>query len=239
MRTTQKQPHGSVSLSRLDSLPMGSLTSEALLTCSPQTLTATHNVTSSRESADGVTPCALPDGLTIDLFGRPLAHASRSVEQGSRKAQATVATSGLLSIGSSQSETLTHSLVSRLQERLASIGSTVYVQTWKRKRTPLGRLFWEHTASAPHTSDSGYTGLRLPTIVAAESKGTSRKRFLGSPHFRGAKMSEGLRLCEDDPTYLSPWFAALVMGFPMAWQACMDTAMQSFPKSRRNSSKRS
>ena len=35
-----------------------------------------------------------------------------------------------------------------------------------------------------------------------------------SPHFRGAKMSEGLRICEADrSTYLHPSFAELVMGF--------------------------
>lgn len=57
----------------------------------------------------------------------------------------------------------------------------------------------------------------LPTLGKNEPKGSSRKRFRGSPHFRGAKMSEGLRICEADPIYLHPSFAELVMGFPIGW----------------------
>jgi DNA (cytosine-5)-methyltransferase 1 len=57
----------------------------------------------------------------------------------------------------------------------------------------------------------------LPTLGKNETKGSSRKRYLGSPHFRGAKMSEGLRTCEDDPIYLHPSFAEAVMGFPIGW----------------------
>lgn len=59
--------------------------------------------------------------------------------------------------------------------------------------------------------------LFLPTIGKNEPKGASRKRFLGSQHFRGAKMSEGLRTCEEDPTYLHPSFAEAAMGFPIGW----------------------
>ena len=59
--------------------------------------------------------------------------------------------------------------------------------------------------------------LFLPTIGKNEPKGASRKRFLGSAHFRGAKMSEGLRTCETDPTYLHPSFSEAVMGFPIGW----------------------
>lgn len=59
--------------------------------------------------------------------------------------------------------------------------------------------------------------LFLPTISKQEPKGSSRKRYLGSQHFRGAKMSEGLRTCEDDPIYLHPCFAEAVMGFPIGW----------------------
>ena len=59
--------------------------------------------------------------------------------------------------------------------------------------------------------------LFLPTLGKNEPKGASRKRFRGSPHFRGAKMSEGLRICADDPTYLHPCFAEAAMGFPIGW----------------------
>lgn len=59
--------------------------------------------------------------------------------------------------------------------------------------------------------------LFLPMIGKQEPKGASRKRFRGSPHFRGAKMSEGLRICETDPIYLHPSFAEASMGFPIGW----------------------
>jgi len=59
--------------------------------------------------------------------------------------------------------------------------------------------------------------LFLPTIGKNEPKCASRNRFRGSPHFRGAKMCEGLRICEDDPIYLHPSFAEASMGFPIGW----------------------
>lgn len=59
--------------------------------------------------------------------------------------------------------------------------------------------------------------LFLPTLGKSEPKGSSRKRYRGSVHFRGAKMSEGLRICEEEPAYLSPCFAEAAMGFPIGW----------------------
>lgn len=73
--------------------------------------------------------------------------------------------------------------------------------------------------------------LFLPTLGKQEPKGSSKKRFRGSPHFRGAKMSEGLRICADDPIYLHPSFSEAVMGFPIGWTELEPVAMQSSPKS--------
>lgn len=69
--------------------------------------------------------------------------------------------------------------------------------------------------------------LFLPTLGKNEAKGSSRKRYLGSPHFRGAKMSEALRTCEDDPIYLHPSFAEAVMGFPIGWGELKDAGTHS------------
>ena len=69
--------------------------------------------------------------------------------------------------------------------------------------------------------------LFLPTLGKDETKGTSQKGFQGSPHFRGAKMSEGLRTCETDPTYLHPSFAEAVMGFPIGWGVLLDAETRS------------
>jgi hypothetical protein len=74
----------------------------------------------------------------------------------------------------------------------------------------------------------------VPTIGANEGKGSSSKRYVGSPDFRGAKMSEGLRTCLTDPIYTHPNFAEAAMGFPKDW-TLSETA--SSPKSRKSSGK--
>jgi len=74
--------------------------------------------------------------------------------------------------------------------------------------------------------------LFLHTIGKNEPKGASKKRFRGSAHFRGAKISEGLRNCETDPTYLHPSFAEAVMGFPIGWTELLPVETPSSPKSR-------
>lgn len=56
---------------------------------------------------------------------------------------------------------------------------------------------------------------KLPTMTASGHKGTSQKRYKGSKHFHGSKVSEALRICEACPTYLHPSFAELIMGFPI------------------------
>jgi len=57
----------------------------------------------------------------------------------------------------------------------------------------------------------------LPTLVKNEPKGAGKNRFRGSPHYRGAKMAEGLRSGPGDPIYITPRFAEEVMGFPIGW----------------------
>ena len=71
--------------------------------------------------------------------------------------------------------------------------------------------------SPEHTQTTLFHQGYLPTCGANESKGSSRKRFKGSPHFRGAKTSEGLRTSFNDPIYLNPCFGELMMGYPIEW----------------------
>ena len=70
--------------------------------------------------------------------------------------------------------------------------------------------------------------LSIPTIGANEFKGSGKNRFIGSPDFRGAKMSEGLRTCETDPIYLNPSFVELVMMWPVGWTDLKPLAMAKF-----------
>lgn len=71
-------------------------------------------------------------------------------------------------------------------------------------------------------------GFWLPTICKNEGKGAGRKRYLGSRDYRGAKMSEALRTCEEDPIYLNPLFAEAVMRFPVGWSDLRSSVMPKF-----------
>jgi len=87
----------------------------------------------------------------------------------------------------------------------------------------------ENTAKAKFPNlETVLARLMLPTIGANEGKGSSKERFLGSPAFRGAKMSEGLRTCAADPIYLNPSFAELTMMWPLEWTDLKPLAMARF-----------
>ena len=119
----------------------------------PVTLPDLFSATSSLDSAAGATPCALPDGPRIDLFGRAVAPASPSAQPVSGGALQTSVTSGLSGSTSSASADLTLSLVSRLKQRLTTDGSTLFTLTWREKVTPAGRLVYRLAASGRRTSD--------------------------------------------------------------------------------------
>ena len=109
----------------------------------------------------GATRCDGPAGLTADLSGPHPVLASLSARQ--------VKELGLLTSGtSSASAVLASSLVSRLQARTASTGSTLYKLTWKQRATPSGRQISALRASVPRTSDSGCTG--WPTATSADAR---------------------------------------------------------------------
>lgn len=103
------------------------------------TFAPTHSAISSPESASGRMPFAAPDGLTIDLFGRVPARANLSPRQAKELRLMTSGTSGRPGTGSSASAALQSSLVSRLQARTQSLGSTLFRLTWKPWVLPSGR----------------------------------------------------------------------------------------------------
>jgi hypothetical protein len=88
----------------------------------------------------------------------------------------------------------------------------------------------------PATEEKGF--LYLPTIGANEFMGSSKARYRGSPKFRGAKMSEGLRNSENDPIYIHPNFAEVVMGYPIGWSELTHWATAWFQSRRKRHSKR-
>lgn len=88
-------------------------------------------------------------------------------------------------------------------------------------------VFWAAPTWALGINENEY-GFSLPTIGANEYKGSSKVRFRGSPQYRGAKMSEGLRICETDPIYTHPNFAEEAMGWPTMWTASTPLATDKF-----------
>ena len=101
-------------------------------------------------------------------------------------------------------------------------GSQNFSMTWPRSGMMRNGTVFRLPTLAPLTGviESGL----LPTIGKNEGKGASRNRYRGSKHFRGAKMSEGLRTCREDPIYTHPSFAEAAMGFPKGWTDLQDSA---------------
>lgn len=137
----------------------------------PPTLQATPNAISLLVSESGAMRYVNQDGLTVDLFGRVVAHANRSAPQATKKEPPTSATSGLSGSISSASAALQLSLVSKLKQQLDTAGSTLFKLTWKEKTTPAGRSVFLLRASALRTSGSD-SGL-WPTTLASDSRGSA------------------------------------------------------------------
>ncbi len=107
----------------------------------------------------GISPSIMQDGET-GQSGPEAAPALVSRAQGKAEGLMTLVTSGLIGTDSSRSVALQSSLVSKLMTRLDTGGSILFKQTWKRKRTPLGRWYSEHTALGRPTSGRGSTSLQ-------------------------------------------------------------------------------
>jgi hypothetical protein len=132
----------------------------------PTTSEGILNATSSPASASGATHCGSQDGQMIDPFGLDPAPASRSVQPEKEQEPPTSAICGLNGSVSSASAALTLSLVSRLKQRSATAGSTLFELTWKESATPSQRPVSLLRASVRRISDNdcgwGGVGGRLP-----------------------------------------------------------------------------
>ncbi len=132
------------------------------------TSSTTHNATSLQESASGRSPFAAPAGQMIDLFGPVPVLANLSPRQAKELGLMTRVISGHILPGSSASAALEKSLVSRLQARTRSLGSTLYKLTWKPWNMPSGLSRFRLRASVPRTSVTGRTGWPTPTAALAD-----------------------------------------------------------------------
>ncbi len=131
--------------------------SETSRTFGQMNLLDTIKSTPSPESGSGPTPSDAPDGPTIAPSGPHPAPASLSPAQAKEMGLLTSGTYGRISNTSFATERadIYRSLVNRLRLRTASRGSTLYVMTWKHRRTPAGRLISALRASEPPTSAKG------------------------------------------------------------------------------------
>ena len=119
----------------------------------------TPSATSSPGVDSGPSPDGLPGSPTTGPGGAEAVPALHSRRRAKAAGLMTLVTSGLLGSNSSASAALQSSLESRLIRQLDTAGSTLFRQTWKRRRTPLGRRYLEHTVSARRTSGNGCISL--------------------------------------------------------------------------------
>ena len=146
------------------------------------------NATSSPASVVGRSPSDSQTGQTTGRSGLHLSRASLGAAAESGGAPLTKGISGRFSTSASASAALSAFLASKLKERLASVGSMEYKQTWKRKVTPAGRWYWAHTASARRTGDSGYSGPQEPAALATPNAMDSTR---ATPETDADKLARG------------------------------------------------
>src|SRR5690606_14725184 len=174
-------PHGCANSSLTDRSRLEMLMSGRYGTCPQATLWDTDSATSSPASAAGALRSGSPAGPTTDLSGPAPAPASLSARQAAERGWLTSGTYGRPSTGSSSRDSLQSSLASRLMQRFASAGSTLFGMTWQASVTPSGWSICRLRASARRTSGSGCGGWRTPT-AGHKAKGGAQcpeKRLAG------------------------------------------------------------
>jgi len=137
---------------------------------------------SSPESVDGPTPSASPNGPTTGLCGRAHAPANPSLQPEKAQGKRMSAISGRSSLNSSVPAAPLSSWESKLQQRLASLGSTECVLTWKESATPQGRRLFRLVPSMRPIEEI-VCGL-WPTPTTTDAKrgvGTIRPHDTGIP----------------------------------------------------------
>ena len=118
------------------------------------TLWDTPSAISSPALAGGRSPRVSPDGPTGGKYGRDHARASRSRRPEISAAPMTHGTCGPTSFASSVPAGPLSSWESRLRQRLARIGSTECMLTWKASVTPGGRPLSRLVPSTPRTVET-------------------------------------------------------------------------------------
>ena len=149
------------------------------------------------------------DGPTTVQYGQGHARASLSARQAEEAGLLMSGTSGRTGTTSSMSAVLQSSLESRLRQRTASDGSTLYRLTWKHRDTPsLLRICALRASAAPTSgSASGLSGWATPVGQQANGTPEAFLRRKRESMERGSK-SMGITLSDlnmQAQAYLTGW----------------------------------
>lgn len=129
----------------------------------PTTSPDLFSVISSPASGYGVTPCATEGGPMSGPRGQAPALASLSAWQAWVVGWTTSGTYGRTGSTSSNSDALRLSLVNRLKQQFATVGSTLFKLTWKESTTPSQRPVFLLRASARRISGNDCSSWPTPT----------------------------------------------------------------------------
>ena len=201
---------------------------------------ASPNATSSQALADGLMRSASPGGPMTDRSGPAPAPVSRSRSQAKAPVQTIQGTSGPTSTASSPPADPLSSWESKLQQRLASLGSTECSLTWKGSVTPQGRPLFRLVPSMPHIVgiDSGF----WPTPSSRDGKGGYQGGRIRNGRLSNdtldvtvqhtGRVQNGLKGETLNQGGMNPQFVCWLMGFPPEWESYAPTATPSSRKSR-------
>ena len=138
----------------------------------------TPNATSSLESAAGLTPLDSPVGRILFPSGPVPVPVSLSQWPDDGEGLRTIGIFGQTSVDSSCVRSLRLSWVSRLAERLGTLGSTEWHLTWRKRHTPAGRVIFQLAPSTRRTYEIDCTA--WPTPANRDWKG-DYPRFYKKP----------------------------------------------------------
>jgi hypothetical protein len=193
------QHSGSAISSQPGTLPTALSARPPLLTSRQATLLGSLRCITSRALEDGRSLRVSLGGRTIDLSGLGLVHVSRSASPARARVKRTSATSGQNSSVSLQPAAPTSLWENRLRQRLASLGSTECVLTWKASATPQGRPLSRLVPSTRPTGGIDSGSWPTPTArLGDEQRGMPTAE-------QGLKRFESGRRNLEDAAAFSPW----------------------------------